>query len=140
MSTSIEHDILEHMNPTLEQIPEQHRELWMPFEDNNHVLLHYTPEHCFHQIYQDGYLSPQDSKTVWEGMSAIYLCDPSDPMYKVRLPFILERLLERGSPRIICLYIKTKNQLFRATHKKRTFQIASLDPIPISEILTHQFV
>jgi hypothetical protein len=72
-------------------------------------------------------------------MKAIFLFDASTPSY----PKHRERLLvhaKQSGDELVCLYIETKNRLYKSNAPKRTSQIMTLEPIGLREIVRWESV
>lgn len=115
-------------------IPKEYREYWEPYRGDK-ILLHITTKLNFENIKKIGCIEPRDpSPKHWTGMKAIFLSDPDDPLYPASLEHVLAHVKEKHEA-LIQLHIKTKNHLYRSIDPARTFQVISLDPIDIDDIV-----
>jgi hypothetical protein len=72
-------------------------------------------------------------------MKAIFLFDASAPSYFRRRERLLEHL-KQSTDEMACLYIKTKNRLYKSNAPNRTSHIMTLEPIPLSEVVKWESV
>ena len=126
--------------PDDERIPLEYRSLWRPFQANGMTLFHLTTQANLESIRLAGQLIPKDpAPRNWAGMSAIFLANPSDPIYARSLPHVLAHAQKKGD-RLVRLYIETENSLYRSTDPERTFQVMSLDPISTADIVKIEYL
>lgn len=115
-------------------IPEEYRKYWQPYKTDK-ILLHLTTKANFENIKKVGHIEPRDpSPKHWAGMKAIFLADPDDPLYIESLKHVLAHVKEKQE-KLIRLHIKTKNELYKSTDSARTFQVMSLEPIKIEDVV-----
>lgn len=118
----------------LQNIPEQYRHLWKPYKTEG-VLYHLTPKKNLEDIKSHGGLDPRDpSPKHWAGMTAVFLADPSDPLYEKTLPDVLQHVKDKHEE-VVRLHIKTNNDLFKSVDPRRTFQVISLGKISFDDII-----
>jgi len=67
-------------------------------------------------------------------MEAIFLADSDDPLYADSLKHVLVHVKEKQE-NLLRLHIQTKNKLYKSTDPARTFQVMSLDPIRVEDII-----
>ena len=116
------------------RIPKVYQHLWKPYQTNK-TLFHLTTLANWEAITRLGYLEPRDpSPRNWAGMKAIFMADPDDPLYPSSLPHVLAHV-KKKEEELVRLHIQTSNQLYRSIDPERTFQVASLDPIPIDQVI-----
>ena len=119
---------------THKNIPEKYKQYWQPYKTKK-TVFHLTTEINFKHIKKIGHIEPRDpSPKHWAGMKAIFLSNPDDPLYAGSLKHVLAHVKEKHK-KLLRLHIKTKNELYKSNDPKRTFQVISLDPISIQEII-----
>jgi hypothetical protein len=119
---------------TRKHIPEKYRQYWESYKTDK-VLLHLTTRANLENIKKVGHIEPRDpSPKYWAGMEAIFLADPDDPLYAESLKHVLAHVKEKHKE-LLRLHIKTKNELYKSTDPARTFQVMSLDPIYLDDIV-----
>lgn len=117
-----------------ERIPAEYRHLWVPYTSDK-VLFHLTTADGLAGIKELGYIEPRDPvPRNWAGMRAIFMADSEDPIYEQSLPNVLAHARKKGD-HLIRLHVKTKNKLYRSTDPERTFQIMSLEPLELNDIV-----
>ena len=117
-----------------QNIPEEYRKFWEPYITDK-TLMHLTTRINLENIKKVGHIEPRDpAPKHWAGMKAIFLSDSDDLLYVDSLKHVLAHVQEKQED-LIRLHIKTKNELYKSTDPARTFQVISLDPISIKEIL-----
>jgi hypothetical protein len=67
-------------------------------------------------------------------MRAVFMADPTDPRYQDTLLDVLEHVRTKDE-QPVRLHIQTRNELWKSTDPKRTFQVMSLDSIDSREIV-----
>lgn len=115
-----------------QSIPEEYRSYWQPFTTKM-VLYHLTTEENLQDIQKNGLIPRDPAPKHWSGLKAVFLSFPNDPLFKKTQKDVTEHVRSKGQ-NLVKLHVKTKNQLFRSTDPKRTFQVISLDRIPTFEI------
>lgn len=116
------------------RIPHEYQSLWVP-TDFNGVVCHLTTQENWAGIQATGHIQPRDpAPRNWAGMTAIFLANPDDLQYIESFPKVLAHV-KKKHPHTLRLHIKTKNKLWRSLDPERLFQIMSLDPIDVSEIV-----
>lgn len=120
------------------KIPQQYRQYWVPFKTEK-VLLHITKAENWKNIQKTGYLEPHDPEPQhWAGMKAVFLGDPNDsaaPSSKG-----LSKHVKKTGEKLIRLYIKTSNQLFKSNAPGRAWHVMTLEPISVKDILKTEIV
>ena len=115
------------------RIPERYRSLWRPALAVPE-LVHHTTTANLAAIEHLGVIEPRDpSPKHWAGLVAVFMADPNDPLYIRSLTEVLAHVREKDQ-KLVRLRIRTANALHRSTDPKRTFQVISLDPIPLGEV------
>ncbi len=119
------------------RIPQEYQRLWSPYETDK-VLYHLTTKEGLTGIMILGHIEPRDpTPRNWAGMKTIFMADPDDPIYLDSLPNVMAHAKKKGE-HLIRLHIKTTNTLYRSTDPERTFQVMSLDPIPVAAIVDQE--
>jgi hypothetical protein len=115
-------------------IPSRYRSLWVPFRTRAE-LHHLTTEAGLISIRRSGFVEPRDpAPHHWEGMVAVFLADPGDPLYEPSLPHVLRHVSARGEP-VVRLVVRTGQQLYRSVDPERTFQVVCLERLPAAAIV-----
>lgn len=114
------------------RIPEAYRSLWEPITTKV-ILYHMTTRENLPSILAHGLLPKDPSPKHWAGLKAVFLSLPNDPVFKTAHHDVQAHVAEKGEE-VVRLHIKTKNQLYRSTDPKRTFQVISLDQISPDDI------
>ena len=115
-------------------IPIEYKDLWEPYKTDE-ILYHLTTKENFGDIKKMGHIEPRDpSPKHWAGMQAVFLAEPNDPLYAESLKHVLAHVKEKHEE-LLRLHIKTNNNLYKSTDPARTFQVASLTPISLEEIV-----
>ena len=117
-------------------IPREYRKLWKPYRPHEgKVLYHLTTEVNLRNILKMGYLEPRDpAPRNWAGMKAIFMADPDDPKYEASLKNVFAHVKKKHK-KITRLHIKPLGRLYKSIDPSRTFQVISLRPIPVENIL-----
>ncbi len=116
------------------ELPKKYSQFWKPLKSKG-TLYHLTTKQNLARIKQYGFLKPQDpNPKYWSGMKAVFMADPKDPLYKQTLNDVKDHVKSKHND-LIRLHIRTNNQLYKSLDPKRTFQVASLEPIKISDIV-----
>lgn len=114
-------------------VPEPYVKFWKMYVTDtilNHISLHKN----IAAIKRNG-LEPRDPfPRPWAGMKAIFMGEPTDPMYSRSEQAVIEHVKKKGE-RPILLHIKTRNRLYKSVEPRRTFQVISVDPIRPEEIV-----
>jgi hypothetical protein len=114
------------------RIPERYQKLWIAALAVSD-LVHHTTSANLAAIEQAGFIEPRDpSPKHWAGLVAVFMADATDPLYLLALTEVLAHVREKDE-KLVRLRIRTANTLDRSTDPKRTFQVISLDPIPLRE-------
>lgn len=115
------------------RIPTRYRAQWAPAVAIGD-LVHHTTTANLTAIQRDGFLEPRDpSPKHWSGLVAVFMADTTDPLYPASLADVLAHVHEKGET-LVRLHVQTKNSLYRSVDPARTFQVISLDPIPLTEV------
>ncbi len=115
-------------------IPEEYKKYWKPFATKG-VLYHLTTKENFESIKKLWHLEPRDPSPKYRaGLKAIFLADPTDPLYHETLKNVLAHVKEKHE-HLLRLHIKTDNKLYKSIDPERTFQVVSLKPILFEQIV-----
>ena len=118
-----------------QRIPKAYQTLWAPFEYDG-VLYHLTTKNNLDSIQKVGYIEPRDpAPRNWAGMKAIFMGYADDPLYAPSQKNVHAHIKKKGD-KLVRLQIKTTNPLYRSKDPERTFQVMSLDPIPVNDIVS----
>jgi uncharacterized protein len=116
------------------RIPEQYAPQWEPFITDG-VLYHLTSRRSLEEMYRLGHIVPRDpAPKYWAGMQAVFMADPTDPRYEQTLPNVVKHVRNKREA-LVRLHIRTANELWKSTDPERTFQVMSLDPISIGDVV-----
>ncbi len=115
-------------------IPSEYLKYWQPYKTSK-TLFHLTTKENLKNIQKVGHIEPRDpSPKYWSGMKAVFLADSDDPLYSDSLKHVLAHVKEKHE-KLLRLHVRTKNELFKSSDPKRTFQVMSLEPIRIEDII-----
>lgn len=119
-------------------IPKEYLQYWKPWQTDK-VLLHVTKIEYWENIQRIGFIEPRDpSPQHWAGMKAIFLGDPDDKSGPS--PEKLSKHVKDSGEKLIKLWIKTNNQLYKSSWPGREWHVMTLDPIPVSQIVKTEIV
>ena len=112
-------------------IPELYKGLWVPV-DCDLVVVHFTSKSSLVSILDHGLLPRDPAPNYWAGMSAVFMADVSHPLFPRVSGHLIKHVRKKGT--VVCLSIKTSQQLYRCTDVLRGFQVVAFQPILPSEI------
>jgi|ERR1700687_1590578 len=114
-------------------IPEAYKKDWVPCR-NGKILLHVTTYQNYLGILKAGRIEPHDPfPQQWAGLPGVFLSDPTDSQFSKSLNMLQEQTTGKHE-RLVGLYIRTTNTLYKCVAKGRTSQRVSLAPILIKEV------
>jgi hypothetical protein len=122
----------------MERIPSAYRQYWQLFQTDDE-LYHLTTITNLDSIRKQGLLPRDPRPKYWEGMEAVFMAYPKDPLYGETQSNVRAHVGEKGK-KLVRLHIRTKNQLFKSIDPERTFQVISLDPIFPKDIIKYELV
>lgn len=116
-------------------IPSEYRDSWEAFESDRE-FYHLTSEQNFESMRDAGRIEPVDpAPDDWAGMEAVFLLDPADPQFPTHRPDVRDHADANDRSHVVRLVIETANTLYRCTEPEETFQVVSLDPISLDDIV-----
>lgn len=114
-------------------IPERYKKYWIPYRTAK-LLVHVTTVRNYSRMQKTGKIEPRDpSPQQWAGMKAVFLSDPQGSLYRRSVRKLLAHI-KADRQKLVRLYIRTTNNLYKCNSPGRTFHRMSLNPISTKDI------